>query len=272
MRLLGVALGRVGAAHPPQREVGLDREREPRQPPQPLALVGRRQERIGDRVHPEQRRPRVAVRRRGCSDARSAAGNRVTAAPPAARRCTARPPGTAARRRHGDEPAPRAWSSTGTLNVTRAGPCTRAAVQRGPSRVPAHATARRASAPARPRARTDAARRAPPRAQPQRAASPSAKRCATRPSGAACVPSTATASGTTTKRSGGASSHNGRRGRQRAARSAARQRRDEVADRRAAARRPGPAAPSDRRGRCAGRPRTRAGRSARSAARPRLSP
>ena len=59
--LLGVAVGRVLATHAPQREVSLDREREARQPAQPVALVRRCQERIGDRVDAEQRGPRVAL-------------------------------------------------------------------------------------------------------------------------------------------------------------------------------------------------------------------
>jgi hypothetical protein len=55
--LLDVALGRVGPAHPPEREVRLDREREPREPSQPLTLVGHREKRIRHGVHPVQAGP-----------------------------------------------------------------------------------------------------------------------------------------------------------------------------------------------------------------------
>ena len=77
----GVAVSgrRIGAAHAPEREVGLDREREPRQPPQPIALVRRRQERIRDRLQAGTA-PRAPHRARPArSDAHSAAGNRLTA-------------------------------------------------------------------------------------------------------------------------------------------------------------------------------------------------
>ena len=60
-RLLDVPVGRVGASDPPQREVRLDREREARQPPEPLALVRGGHERIRHARHPIQRRPRVPV-------------------------------------------------------------------------------------------------------------------------------------------------------------------------------------------------------------------
>ena len=121
-RPLRVAVGRVGAADPIQREVGLDREREAGEPPQPLALVRGRQERIGDRVHAKQRGARIAV-------ADEDVLVRVAQGEPSHGRTSSTTPGhSTTASPTWPSGTPRAWrpsSSTGTLNVTRAGPRTR---------------------------------------------------------------------------------------------------------------------------------------------------
>ncbi len=55
--VLDIALRRIGTGRPPQREVRLHGERQPRQPTEPLALLRDRHERIRDRLQPVQRRP-----------------------------------------------------------------------------------------------------------------------------------------------------------------------------------------------------------------------
>ena len=229
---------------------------------EPVALVRRRQERIGHRVHAEQRRPRVAV-------ADEDVLVRVAQREPAhGRTSSTSPPHSTTDCGPRHRPGPRCATSrpppsdsrTGASNVTRAGPRTR------PRRSCAPSPSQRTRELAVPRHRLALERHhpaaaAPPRPQPQpqpvpreamrRAAvrrrlraehrdrqrhhhEPQRRRHARRPA------------------------RRRRAARQREHRRAARRRSSRP---RAAARRPAPAAPTGRRGRSAGRPRTRAGRS-----------